>query len=134
MAKKPEDKAREEIDEKLEKSGWRIYDVKDANIHSDQGVVLRYFPLKAGHGEADYLFYVDGKAAGIIEAKKVGMTLTGVEIQSTKYVKSLPENLPAWYRPLPFAYESTGEETQFTNGLDPNPRSRNVFSFHRPAT
>lgn len=62
------------------------------------------------------------------------MTLTGVEIQSTKYVKGLPENLPAWHRPLPFAYESTGEETQFTNGLDPDPRSRNVFSFHRPET
>lgn len=79
MGQNPEDKAREKIDEQLEKSGWRIYDVKDANIHSDQGVVLRYFPLKPGHGEADYLFYVDGKAAGIIEAKKVGMTLQGLK-------------------------------------------------------
>ena len=35
--------------------------------------------------------------------------------------------------PLPFAYESTGKVTQFTNGLDPDPRSREVFTFHRPA-
>jgi type I restriction enzyme, R subunit len=35
---------------------------------------------------------------------------------------------------LPFAYESTGVETQFTNQLDPSPKSRNVFAFHRPET
>jgi type I restriction enzyme, R subunit len=134
MGKKPEDKAREEIDKMLERSGWHVCDYKDANIHAHRGVVLRYFPLKSGHGEADYLFYVDGKAAGVVEAKKIGTTLTGVETQSIKYAKGLPDNLPAWYTPLPFAYESTGEETQFTNGLDPDPRSRNVFSFHRPET
>jgi type I restriction enzyme R subunit len=130
----PEDKAREQIDEMLEQAGWHVCDYKDANIYAHRGVVLRYFPLKSGHGEADYLFYVDGKAAGIIEAKKTGTTLSGVEIQSAKYTKGLPDGLPTWYYPLPFAYESTGEETQFTNGLDPDPRSRNVFSFHRPET
>jgi hypothetical protein len=34
--------------------------------------------------------------------------------------------------PLPFTYESTGKVTQSTNRLDPNPRSREVFTFHRP--
>ena len=134
MANKPEDKAREEIDSMLEKSGWHVCDYKDANIHAHRGVVLRYFPLKTGYGEADYLFYVDGKAAGVVEAKKAGATLTGVEIQSDKYKKGFPDNFPAWQKPLPFAYESTGKETQFTNGLDPDPRSRNVFTFHRPET
>jgi type I restriction enzyme R subunit len=33
---------------------------------------------------------------------------------------------------LLFVYESTGIETHFTNGLDPAPRPRNVFAFHRP--
>ena len=37
-------------------------------------------------------------------------------------------------RPLPFLYESTGVETRFTNWLDPEPRSRQVFTFHRPET
>lgn len=37
-------------------------------------------------------------------------------------------------RPLPFLYESTGVETRFTNRLDPEPRSRDLFSFHRPET
>jgi type I restriction enzyme R subunit len=66
------------------------------------------------------------------EAKKEGATLTGVEIQSARYAKGLPASLPAWRHPLPFLYESTGIETHFTSGLDPEPRARNVFAFHRP--
>src|SRR3972149_2056964 len=130
----PEDKAREIIDSLLEKSGWHVCNLNDANIHAHRGVVIRNFPLKSGHGFADYIFYVDGKAAGVIEAKKAGETLTGVEIQSDKYKHGLPDALRAWYRPLPFCYQSTGIETRFTNGLDPDPRSRNVFSFHKPET
>ena len=129
-----EDKAREIIDSLLEKAGWRVCDLSDANIHAHSGVVIRNFPLKSGHGFADYIFYVDGKAAGVIEAKKAGATLSGVEIQSDKYKHGLPDDLPAWYRPLPFCYQSTGVETRFTNGLDPEPRSRDVFSFHKPET
>ena len=70
----------------------------------------------------------------MVEAKPVGYTLTGVEAQSGKYGAGLPDNLPCYVRPLPFLYESTGSETRFTNGLDPQPRSRNVFSFHEPET
>ena len=130
----PEDKARKHIDEALEKAGWRVQDYKSANLHAGRGVVLRNFPLVSGHGFADYLLYVDGKAAGIIEAKKEGVTLIGVEVQAEKYSKGLPTDLPASIRPLPFLYQSTGVETRFTNGLDPQPRSRPVFNFHRPET
>ncbi len=99
-----------------------------------QVVAVREFPLRSGHGTADYLLYVDGRAAGVAEAKPEGHTLTGVEAQSGKYGAGLPDNLPYYIRPLPFLYESTGVETRFTNGLDPQPRSRNVFSFHTPDT
>jgi type I restriction enzyme R subunit len=58
--------------------------------------------------------------------------LTGVELQSGRYAKGLPTALPAWRRPLPFVWESTGVETHFTNGLDPEPRARAVFAFFRP--
>ena len=98
------------------------------------GVAVREVPLESGHGTADYLLYVDGKVVGVVEAKPAGFTLTGVEVQSEKYSTGLPDGLPAPIRPLPFVYESTGVETQFTNGLDPEPRSRPVFSFHTPKT
>src|SRR5205814_3841041 len=82
----------------------------------------------------DYLLFVDGKAVGTVEAKPEGFTLTGVEEQSGKYGKGLLDIYPKWRDPLPFAYESTGVETQFTNQLDPSPKSRNVFAFHKPET
>ena len=93
---------------------------------------MREFPLTTG--EADYLLFVHRKAIGAVEAKPEGATLSGVEAQSGKYSVGLPEQVPAWHRPLPFLYESTGVETFFTNGLDPQPRSRRVFAFHRPET
>jgi type I restriction enzyme R subunit len=57
-----------------------------------------------------------------------------VEEQSAKYVAGIPFGIAAWKSPLPFCYESTGAETFFTSRLDPDPRSRRVFSFHRPET
>jgi type I restriction enzyme R subunit len=89
--------------------------------------------MKPGFGFADYLLYLDRKAVGAVEAK-AGGTLTGVEAQSAKYAAGLPDNLPAHRRPLPFLFESNGAVTFFTNGLDPKPRSRKVFSFARPET
>jgi type I restriction enzyme R subunit len=130
----PEDKAREHIDRALEQAGWKIQDYKSANLHAGRGVLLRNFPLVSGHGFADYLLYIDGQAAGVIEAKKEGFPLVGVEVQAEKYSKGLPTELPAHIRPLPFLYQSTGVETRFTTSLDPQPRSRPVFSFHRPET
>jgi type I restriction enzyme R subunit len=130
----PEEQARQSIDRLLAAAGWAAQDFKAAAIHAARGVALREFELNPGHGTADYLLYVDGRAAGVIEAKKQGATLTGVEVQSSRYAQGLPANLPAHRRPLPFLYESTGLETHFTNTLDPEPRARTVFAFHRPET
>ncbi len=128
----PEAKARVTIDALLAQAGWHVCSMADADIHAVQGVAIREFPLNTGHGFADYLLYVNGKACGVIEAKKEGATLTGVEVQSARYSQGLPAGLPAWRRPLPFLFESTGVETHFTNGLDPQPRARGVFAFFRP--
>ncbi len=127
---RPEDIARLEIDQLLAAAGWDVCDYGKQDI--SRPCAIREFPLKPVYGYADYLLYLQGKAVGIVEAKKVGHTLSGVEPQSDKYIRGLPDGLPAWERPLPFSYESTGKETQFTNNLDPEPRSRRTFAFHRP--
>ena len=131
-APEPEKRAREEIDRLLSQAGWVIQNRSETSLQAARGVAIREFPLKSGHGEADYLLFVDGKAAGAIEAKPGGTTLTGVERQTEKYSKGLPDQLPCHSSPLPFLYESTGKETRFTNLLDPEPRSRALFHFHRP--
>ena len=130
----PEEQARTNIDEMLTRAGWAVQDADALNLYAGKGVAVREFPLKSGHGHADYLLYVDQRAAGVVEAKPEGFTLKGVEAQSEKYSTGLPENLPVYQRPLPFLYESTGVETQFTNEQDPEPRSRSIFSFHTPET
>ena len=131
---RPEDRARADIDRLLTGAGWIIQNRDSINIEAGRGVAIREFPLAPGHGFADYLLYVDGYAASVVEAKKAGVPLIGVEIQTAKYSVGLPQNLPAPRRPLPFCYESTGVETRFTNLLEPDARSRPVFGFHRPET
>ncbi len=126
----PEALARQHIDRQLAQCNWLVQSRADMNISAGLGVAVREFPLKTGF--ADYLLYVDGKAAGVIEAKPEGHTLKGVELQASKYTLGLPDGLPAHRKPLPFAYESTGIETQFTNALELDARSRAVFTFHRP--
>ncbi len=62
-----------------------VQDVHSTNLFAARGVAIREFALKPGHGTADYLLYVDQKAAGVVEAKPAGHALTGVETQSGKY-------------------------------------------------
>ena len=130
----PEAQARVEIDRQLTACGWVVQRHKQMNLGAGRGVAVREFPMIEGHGDADYLLFVDRKAVGVIEAKKKGSTLTGVEWQSAKYTTGLSDAVPALTKPLAFAYESTGVETRFTNAFDPEPASRQVFTFHRPET
>jgi type I restriction enzyme, R subunit len=130
----PEEQARQILDAKLQAAGWVVQNMADLDLTASLGIAVREFPLRSGHGTADYILYADQQAIGIVEAKPVGHTLTGVELQSARYTEGLPDHLPAHSRPLPFAYESTGRETRFTSNLDPNPASRDVFHFHRPET
>src|SRR5215208_6634414 len=133
MPETPEQKARREIDANLRAAGWVVQTRDELDLTAGRGVAVCEFPLKTGFGLADYLLYLDRKAVGAVEAKAEG-TLTGVEPQSAKYAAGLPDNLPAHKRPLPFLFESNGSVTYFTNGLDPIPRSRQVFNFPRPET
>ena len=129
---KPEEKARQQIDRLLEAAGWNVQDYQELHLSASLGVAVREFPLQEGF--ADYLLFVGGKAVGVVEAKPTGTTLSGVAEQTTKYVTSVPANVPTVQLPLPFAYESTGVETFFRDLRDPEPRSRRLFAFHQPET
>ncbi|MDG4833605.1 DEAD/DEAH box helicase family protein [Solwaraspora sp. WMMD1047] len=124
-----ETQTRREIDRQLAAAGWAVQDERQVNLCAGPGVALREVGLAGGR--ADYLLYVDRKLVGVIEAKR-----EGVEAQLDRYRHGLkPEQRSAAWRrdePLPFGYVATGTETTFVNGLDPNPRTREVFAFHRP--
>ncbi|HHH28833.1 MAG TPA: DEAD/DEAH box helicase, partial [Polyangiaceae bacterium] len=138
MTPTPEQEAREHIDVALEAAGWVIQDRSKMNLSAGTGVAVREFKMADGHGFADYMLFVDGKAVGILEAKPAGYPLTSVELQADKYATGLPAGLNPPVNPLPFLYLSTGVETRFINLLDPDPKtrpiSRNLPHIHRPAT
>ncbi|OQC17744.1 MAG: Type-1 restriction enzyme R protein [Firmicutes bacterium ADurb.Bin080] len=127
-----EAKAREDIDKMLISCGWIVQDYKMMDLSASIGIAVREFPLLTGF--ADYLLFIDKKACGVIETKRVGIPLGGIADQSMKYVGGLPEGIPSYGAPLPFVYNSTGKETSFADLRDPRPRSRRVFSFHKPTT
>lgn len=128
----PEQIARDYIDKQLLACGWMIQDKKKINLAAGLGIAVREYQTDIG--PADYVLFVDKKAVGIIEAKREeeGVRLTTVEDQSFQYATAKLRLLNN--DPLPFVYESTGEVTRFTDYRDPKPRSRNVFTFHRPET
>lgn len=129
----PEQAARDRIDEILAQSGWVVQDKKAINFSAGLGVAIREYQTDVG--PADYVLFVDKKAVGVIEAKREesGQNITTVEDQTAGYAGAKLK----WIqdaKPLPFLYESTGTITRFTDARDPKPRSREVFSFHRPET
>jgi type I restriction enzyme R subunit len=128
----PEQIARRQIDAMLVASGWDVQDRAAMNLGAAPGVAIREFQTSAG--PADYLLFLRNQLVGVLEAKRAGVTLSTVEAQTRDYAAKAPKPLQVPVRPLPFLYESTGVETWFTNGLDPEPRARRVFSFHRPDT
>ena len=109
----PEAGARQTIGVLLMQAGWHVCNMSDAYIHAACGVALREFPLNIGYGFADYLLYIDGNAAGVIEAKKEGATLTGVEVQSARYLSGQPSDYESF-----LAIESDVLFTRYTGSRD----------------
>ena len=65
------------------------------NLYAASGVAVREFVMATGHGRADYLLFVDRKAAGAVEAKPSGTPLAASSRSPAKYAAGLPEELTA---------------------------------------
>jgi len=130
MPDTPEQLARIQIDAQLSAAGWTVQSMGELNLSASRGVAVR--EMQSMGGPADYILFVDGKALGIVEAKKAGTTLSSVAEQSARYTAAKKWIPQRWADPLPFTYESTGVETNFRDQRDPDSRSRPVFAFHAP--
>lgn len=128
----PEQQARDNIDKQLIACGWIIQNKRNINLSSGVGVAVREYSTEVG--PADYVLFVNKEPVGIIEAKreeeavKFSVHEQQVEDYATAKLKYIDQKL------LPFLYLSTGALTRFTDTRDPNPRYREVFTFHRPET
>lgn len=128
----PEQIARDKIDTLLIQSGWKVQDRKALNFNAGLGIAVREYPTDIG--PVDYVLFVERKPVGVIEAKREeeGHRLTIHESQAEAYAAAKLKYVDN--NPLRYVYESTGEIARFTDFRDPKPRSRQVFSFHRPET
>lgn len=131
---------RQELDRMLQEAGWSVQD-NDSRLNlyvkgDQRGVGVAVREVGTAAGRADYLLYVDQRLVGVLEAKREGADLSAAEGQADRYAQNLTkgQRLNAWRAELPFRYASDGGETRFRNTLDPDSRSRRVFSFHQPRT
>ena len=134
----PEERARVLIDEQLKQAGWVLQDREAIDLVNHVGVAVREVIMEKWAGRADYVLYLNRKLVGVIEAKPQGTTLMAVQWQSHRYSKGLTEtqsnSAVLVDGELPFVYEASGSETNFTNVYDPEPRARNIFNFQKPET
>ncbi len=130
---KPEEKARLEIDKKLEQAGYAVQDFSEFKPNAALGVAVREYPTSSG--PVDYLIFVNKIPCGVIEAKATdkGSSLTTVAEQSKRYIESDLKFI-ARKAHIRFAYEATDIITRFCDYDDEKARSREVFTFHRPET
>ena len=134
----PEERARVLIDEQLKQAGWVVQDREAIDLVNHVGVAVREVIMEKWAGRADYVLYLNRKMVGVVEAKPQGTTLMAVQWQSHRYSKGLTETQSKSAvlvdGELPFIYEASGSETNFTNVYDPEPRARRIFNFQKPET
>jgi type I restriction enzyme R subunit len=128
----PEQLARKNIDAMLTAAGWVVQDRRRINLHAASAIALCETDVERGF--ADYMLFVEAKAIGVVEAKAEGAPLVGVAEQSEVYARSPLTDFQRWAIPLPFTYESNGDEIRFRDLRDPRSRSRFLFAVHRPET
>ena len=110
---KPEEKARVKIDQMFEDAGWKVVD-RDFYSPTSTAAAIREGLLE-GNREADYFLFLNGKAVGVLEAKRkeVNVASDWVSDQAVRYTRYVPKCYQAFARPLPFIYLSNGENTYF---------------------
>lgn len=128
----PEEQARVNIDKMFGDAGWKITDRDDYNP-TVSAVAIREGLLK-GNLEADYLLFIDGKAVGVLEAKKetTDVKTQAVINQAENYTHKIPSWCQSWKNPLPIVYVSNGKNTYWKNLMDTDSDYQEIGRIHTP--
>lgn len=128
----PEEKAREAIDKMFEDAGWQITDRAHYNP-SVSAVAIREGLLK-GNLEADYLLFIEGKAVGVLEAKKESTDVRKQSVinQAENYTRQIPFWCQTWEKPLPIVYLSNGKDLFWKNLRDKASDYQQINAIHSP--
>ena len=106
----PEEKARIKIDLWFADAGWKVINREDYEP-TCSAVAIREGLLK-GNLEADYFLFINGKAVGVLEAKREEADAFASKVceQATLYARNVPNIYQTYQRPLPFIFTSNGKE------------------------
>lgn len=128
----PEEKARVKIDAMFEAAGWKVVD-RDEYTPTLSAAAIREGLLKLGR-EADYFLFVEGKAIGVLEAKRAEVDVASEKVseQAEDYARNVPSCYQAWQKPLPFIYQSNGDETFFRDYRDKDGELQLINRIHTP--
>ena len=130
----PEEKARVIIDRMFEEAGWKVVD-RDKYAPNITAVAIRE-GLMVGNREADYLLFLNGKAVGVLEAKRIETDINSdiVQEQARLYTRSCPKWCQAWFPniPLPLAYVANSRDLMFYDTRKSNSEFEYCKKIHTP--
>ena len=128
----PEEKARIKIDQWFYDAGWEVVN-RDQYTPTSTAVAIREGLLK-GNLEADYFLFINGKAVGVLEAKREEVDVSSgiVSDQVVTYAKNIPQYYQAYQRPLPLLYKSKGKIVLFKEYRDNDSDFEEINRIHTP--
>lgn len=132
MIMTPEEKARVKIDRLFAEAGWTVVN-RDEYEPTMNAVAVREALLK-GNLEADYFLMINGKACGVLEAKReeIDVASNMVSEQVATYAKMVPDYYQAWQNPLPLLYKSNAKVVDFQDYRKSNVEWEEINRIHTP--
>lgn len=120
------------IDPRLQAAGWSVMPfAADFAGQPPADAAVEEWPTSAG--PADYALTNDGRAQGVVEAKKVTVGPQGVLTQAERYSRGIAATpLIRGEFGVPFLYSTNGEQIHFHDVRREQNRSRLVPGFHTP--
>ena len=128
----PEEKARQKIDQWFAEAGWKVINREDYEP-TCTAVAIREGLLK-GNLEADYFLFINGKAVGVLEAKREDIDALSDKVceQAVLYAKSVPHIYRAYQKPLPFIFTSNGKELYFCDFREQEQGFKQIMAIPTP--
>lgn len=128
----PEEKARIKIDQWFADAGWEVIN-RDEYEPTCTAVAIREGLLK-GNLEADYFLFINGKAVGVLEAKREETDAFSSVVceQAALYARSVPNIYQTYQKPLPFIFTSNGKELYFCDFREQDHYFKQIMAIPTP--
>ena len=128
----PEEKARVKIDGMFAEAGWKVVD-RDHYAPNMSAVAIKEGLLK-GNKRADYFLFINGKAVGILEAKREEIDVLSPNVceQAANYTRIVPSRYQTFMNPLPLIYQSNGNTLIFKDNRKEDADYEKLNHIHTP--